>query len=544
MEVIPKSVLDFFPLEKPRQSQAVLLKEIQRVFESGKKLVILEAPVGSGKSAIAVTLARLYGKAHILTPRKSLQDQYFEDFSNIEGIDMALMKGRRSYPCVYDESPVESAKVLKFIRKGSIPAPMGLDANCGSGPCKDSTTMLNMCMAKHKACPYTEAIQVAQQSDIIVHNMHSFLYQTHFGEKFELRPFLAIDEAHEIEGVLRGFFTKNITIKKEVPEHRFPKDPDLNLWCDLLLDPEYLPPVTAKEEAAKEFDENFITDQERYINNVEDMRSKNEMYGNNMTVKVSHEKVSEGRTNTVFEFIPHSISKSATSFLLDYGTNVLLMSGTIYDKAFFCKNLGIDPEDAYFIRIPSSFPVKLRPIYAKPSLQVDTSFASWNQNFPEIVEKVTTIMDKFHDVKGLIHTPSYEASMALAPHLPRDRVVFHDNRNLAEVLEMFYSSKEPKVLLSPVCQQGVDFKYDRARFQIITRIPYLNAGDEFVKHKVENDFAWYNYQALVVFGQQIGRVNRAEDDFGATFLLDARFKKFIAKNGGRLPEWLRKAIIY
>jgi Rad3-related DNA helicase len=100
------------------------------------------------------------------------------------------------------------------------------------------------------------------------------------------------------------------------------------------------------------------------------------------------------------------------------------------------------------------------------------------------------------------------------------------------------------VFISPVCQQGVDFKGDRARFQIVTRIPYLNTSDEFVSHKVENDFAWYNYKALVVFGQQIGRVNRAEDDYGATFLLDERFNRFISKNSTKLPKWLRDAIVY
>jgi superfamily II DNA or RNA helicase len=43
-------------------------------------MVILEAPVGSGKSAIAMTFARAVSNSHIITPRKSLQDQYFEDF--------------------------------------------------------------------------------------------------------------------------------------------------------------------------------------------------------------------------------------------------------------------------------------------------------------------------------------------------------------------------------------------------------------------------------------------------------------------------------
>lgn len=91
---------------------------------------------------------------------------------------------------------------------------------------------------------------------------------------------------------------------------------------------------------------------------------------------------------------------------------------------------------------------------------------------------------------------------------------------------------------------GVDFKGDRARFQIVTRVPYLSIGSKFVEDKVEKDFPWYNYQALIVLGQQIGRVNRSEDDYGATFLVDERFNKFISKNSKLLPGWVKEGMIW
>ena len=100
------------------------------------------------------------------------------------------------------------------------------------------------------------------------------------------------------------------------------------------------------------------------------------------------------------------------------------------------------------------------------------------------------------------------------------------------------------MFLSPICGQGVDFKYDRARFQIILRVPYENTGDAFNNHKVKNDYQWYNYQALIKFGQQIGRVNRAPDDFGVTVLMDERFNKFISRNKNVLPKWVLDSIIY
>jgi len=111
-------------------------------------------------------------------------------------------------------------------------------------------------------------------------------------------------------------------------------------------------------------------------------------------------------------------------------------------------------------------------------------------------------------------------------------------------LEEFYKASGNRVFLSPNCSQGVDFKQDRARFQIILRVPYLNTQDPFLAYKVANDFPWYNHQALVTFGQQIGRVNRSEDDFGVTILVDDRFPKFIKKNSLYLPKWVKDSIRY
>ncbi|HET8686541.1 MAG TPA: helicase C-terminal domain-containing protein, partial [Methanosarcina sp.] len=115
---------------------------------------------------------------------------------------------------------------------------------------------------------------------------------------------------------------------------------------------------------------------------------------------------------------------------------------------------------------------------------------------------------------------------------------------LQQKLDAFYASSEPLVFISPVCQQGVDFKGDRGRFQIVLRVPYPNTSDPLMSFKVENDFNWYNYQALIVFGQMVGRVNRAPDDYGATFLMDERFNRFISRNSRKLPQWLQKAFVY
>jgi Rad3-related DNA helicase len=60
---------------------------------------------------------------------------------------------------------------------------------------------------------------------------------------------------------------------------------------------------------------------------------------------------------------------------------------------------------------------------------------------------------------------------------------------------------------------------------------------------VKDNYQLYNYLTLLTFGQQIGRINRSEVDYGATFLIDSRFPRFIAKNSSSIPKWVSKAMI-
>lgn len=531
-EQLKKSILDFFPtndfIKAPRPSQAAVLKQIQDAVSDGIKFIILEAPVGSGKSAIAISIARWLGQAHVLTPRRSLQSQYFEDFEE----HLVLMKGRSSYPCTLEAGVAYHKKVINLVKRGESPMPAVGELTTAKGMCKDDESIFKHCMDVRGICPYTAAIEVAQETSIVVHNLHSFIFQAHFGDKFTKRNVMIIDEAHEIEGIVRNFATKKFTIPKLLSEDELPGEEVVTIrdWFNYFNDDKFIPRQDGSDRRLNYLA--ALTEFEALIDN----------FGNFVVSKV----VNTAFHTTKFEFIPESLGNLASTLLFNYGDVALLMSGTIYDKKQFCKNIGINPDNATFIKIGSSFPLKSRPIYMKPDYMVDTSHKMWRENFGEIIEKINTICDKFPDVKGLIHAPSYDAAFELTRNLVmagNDRIVSHTKDDFQTRLKEFYDSKGNDVFISPVCQQGVDFKGDRARFQIILRVPYGNAGDEFMSYKVSNDFPWYNYQALVVFGQQIGRVNRSENDFGVTILLDERFPKFIKKNRNKLPKWVMDAII-
>lgn len=524
-----QAIMDFFPLPNPRKNQIEILNKIQNIItQENKRFILLEAPVGSGKSAIAITVAQWLGQTHILTPLKSLQNQYYHDFAK----HVTLMKGRNAYPCTYEKgNKVIHEKVLQDIYNRKIIWLEPEDRTCAEGLCKDDKAALRDCQEEMGECPYHAAINTAKNFPIIVHNFHSFIFQTHFTERFDIRDLLIIDEAHITENLLRDFSSKKITMPRQLTAEEEPEQFEtLNEWIEFFLKDTFLPNkqiYTSKEKA--------------YLDQIEKLQMSADRDSWEKFIVKRHDNVRPPYTK--FEFVPESIGSLAHSLIFNYGKQILMMSGTIYSKAQFCRNLGIKESEVSFIRTDSSFPEESRPIYLKSDYMHTTSHAGWKDNLPKIAETCNTLLEKFHDVKGLIHVPSYMAGTELQNAMKNKRLVSHGQMDFQKSIEHFYKSKGNKVFISPICQQGVDFKEDRARFQLILRIPYLNTGDAFIERKVKTDFPWYNYHALVVFGQQIGRINRSETDFGVTILMDDRFPDFIRRNNNVLPKWLTRAII-
>ena len=84
-----------FPFKIQRENQKTVLDQICDTFNSGFKYIILEAPTGFGKSAVAITLALSLGSSYICTSTKDLQTQYSKDFPYIK-----TAKGKNNFPCL------------------------------------------------------------------------------------------------------------------------------------------------------------------------------------------------------------------------------------------------------------------------------------------------------------------------------------------------------------------------------------------------------------------------------------------------------------
>src|SRR3989344_9255865 len=91
------------------KTQEDVVKEIVKAISEGNKLIFLRGMCGTGKSAIALNLAKAFGRASIVVPVKNLQKQYEEDYTknkyikkdNGERLKISTIKGRQNFECKY-----------------------------------------------------------------------------------------------------------------------------------------------------------------------------------------------------------------------------------------------------------------------------------------------------------------------------------------------------------------------------------------------------------------------------------------------------------
>ncbi|MDQ2685084.1 MAG: hypothetical protein M3Y25_04495, partial [Thermoproteota archaeon] len=111
-------------------------------FNSGYKYVILEAPTGFGKSAVAIALALSFGSSYICTSTKDLQTQYSNDFPYVKAA-----KGKNNFPCLLKQD---------FVDNGTYQC--GICASSNPSECYHTTVEYGHCMTnesfKEDGCKY------------------------------------------------------------------------------------------------------------------------------------------------------------------------------------------------------------------------------------------------------------------------------------------------------------------------------------------------------------------------------------------------------
>lgn len=527
-EQLRKSILQCWPMKQfqPRDTQVKVLEWIEKQ-PPHIKYFLVEAPVGSGKSPLALTMSSWLsgglGYSTILTPQKILQKQYEDSF---EPHLIGSMYGKANYQCAPKKTNCDIGDTIK---------------------------------PKCKECPYRDNFNAAKAKPNVVLNYKIALLFSMIGVEFiQSRRLMVFDECHTLEHHLTEFLAVTVSermCKRYGVQWKFVKTLPEALY---FLTERYIPALQEKlAQISKEVDDinargefGVLTKEDgEVIKEYESMKEQSQRLHHLISMDVD-------TLTEEYVFIP---DKTFFRFKELYGANIfkslvnpladkfLFMSSTILDKDEYCRDLGIDPSKAAFISMDSEFDVDNRPVMFMPTMKMTYGWDGPDKA-RERREMIKTIVELCKDQhskdSGVIHTGSFQVAKWLVEEL-RGKIpqrIYHHNPDgdltRDEVINAFTTlDGQKKLLISPSVTEGLDLKGDLARFNIIAKTPYPFLGDAWVKARMEKSSMWYCRQAMIAVIQACGRVVRGKEDWGYTYILDSAFTGLFGRIKHKTPKW-------
>jgi len=103
------------------KTQEDIVREVLQEIKQGRKIIFIRGACGSGKSGIALNIAKEIGKASVVVPGKSLQEQYQRDYQkekylkkrNNEKLKINIVTGRKNHKCKFLEDGDKSFLKVK-----------------------------------------------------------------------------------------------------------------------------------------------------------------------------------------------------------------------------------------------------------------------------------------------------------------------------------------------------------------------------------------------------------------------------------------------
>lgn len=486
----------------PRPVQEKLIKKIYKAINEGYTNIVLDAGTGIGKSAIAVTIANIINDAFILTMTKQLQDQYINDFSEYA----SLIKGKGNYKCHQIDNTCE------FCLKEAY----------GQKKCED--------------CEYQNAYNRARESELVVTN-YDYIYTAgvKIPNRFFKRELLILDESHNLETKMmnfgqtlnRAYIKKkfNVDIFDGLTKNFSKLKNDFNYWinlCNKLID---LCDVKIKNLKTNQFvtKKKLKQDKQNFKDIIEGLNN-------------NHYLIMINNSHAIVNFKPKSIIEETTK-LLNFGDIRLFLTGTMGDFNKFCEWLGLDKNETCYIYEKGPFPVENRPIY----LDLVQSMGKGKFKSDKVIKKIEEIVSNYSNQKGVIHTSSTAQAKWVKKQLGSDKFIVAAGKDFTKNIKYFENSSDPLVLIGPALKDGVDFKDEKCRFQIIFKMPFLRLDDQ-IKFRLKQDDDWYPYHTIMPLMQAYGRGVRHEKDYCDNYIIDKDFERLFNENKNFFNEYFIEAI--
>lgn len=518
------SIHDFWPISSPpREGQIEALDWLEK---QSAKYLIVQAPVGSGKSLLGMTYSRFksehVGDSYILTPQKILQHQYEQSFKNDR---LVSLYGKSNYNCHHHKTSCETGNMLS------------------KGSCSN--------------CPWmTKRSQAIAAPNVVLNYKLALLYFAK-AEFFRKRKLIVCDEAHTLEQHLVDFDAP--IIKRELAISlavEWIKPKDMNHAQEWLID-DFLPGLLQRIDQLRpeiEAIKENGSPSKREVQKIQDYTRLIELFDELSTIAaLSAEALNVARvlvhSNTEISFKRLKGDYAFKGILDRFGDQFLFMSSTIIDPIKFCEDLGIDQTQMAFLDVDSEFKPENRPVFAVPLMKVNASWALPERQCErdELVDGLNSILNMHPKESGIIHTGNFKVAEFICDNIKTKHRIIHHNptgmmdRDEAIKTYLAQASSIPTILVSPSCTEGLDLVDDLGRFAIFTKVPYGNLTDQWIKRRMELSGEWYKRQALISIIQGGGRVVRSPTDKGTVYILDSGWLPLYDVIKTSVPNWWKEA---
>jgi len=523
-------IFEEFPAPEYRGAQKQALADIRDAFEAGNDVVLARAPTGSGKSLLARAVAGCSATPGEATPEEPIGAFYTTpQVSQLDDVagdslleDLNIIRGKNNYSCIL---------------------PGETDTPVNRAPCAREREF--DCQVKHR-CPYFSDRAIAANREIAAMTLAYFM-QTAGSDVFGVRDVVVIDEAHGL-GDWAEMYAAIELGPETIPPWNNVRPDVINGLDDAVEYADYLTTIcdrgleslrgnaelTAEQVEKRDRLTKLRTDLNWFIEDYRDPES--------VTTWVVDQHGGEGSPVTIKPVNPERYLKHT---VWDRGQKFLLLSATILNRDAFCANVGLDPSNVALVDVPHTFPVENRPLY--DVTQGKMTYEHREETLPKIARVLVRLMQRHDDEKGLVHCHSYAIKEELETLLEEfgveSRIRSHDREDRDGQLAAWQRSDDPDLFLSVKMEEALDLEGDLCRWQLLCKAPYPNTNDSRVARRLEDgQWGWYYRTALRTVIQACGRVVRAPDDYGTTYLGDQSLLELFDRARTDMPPWFEEQV--
>lgn len=502
-----------YPFPTYRDGVKEASNRIRKAFAAGKRFVIFDAALGSGKSSVAVEFSREF-KTPILTPTKLLQQQYADTKEfNLEYV----IKGKSNYKCglpLYNETTCDEA----ICCSDATAADGAADTNWEEAivAAERPANALKQRCVQAGICEYYGLIaQIGNRPGAIMNYDLFFHIKKNNGrrEGIDMGECLVMDEAHQLIGKIKdifGYKMSNATAMRLLgQEAKRTTNESVVAWLGRLVQ-------IAATQKNKELDRKKISSLTSFMLGLDRL----------LKLDITNDKKFFIDDKSIEIDIKPLNMKYLKGLVFAPFNKILMMSATFPPN--FCELLGITDDEVEHIHVASTFPKENRKVYVAKDMPVLNYKSELTKDHPVVVG-ISRLIEKHKNDKGIVHCSNYNFFNQLKKVFEKNHRFIWVERGENKTISLTKHSKsdQPTILVSASMTEGVDLKDDLSRFQIMVKLPFPTL-DDYTKKMMKIYSNYYENIVATNITQAYGRAVRTPDDHADFYILDGAIVRLLS----------------